>query len=324
MTVKKNDSLVNEEKDDKDLNPEVKDKEGRKETSEDEKEEKETSPDKKKDDSEEKVEEAYREEDQPPVITGETPEAIAAKLRESLNPLFSADATLSDDFKTKAATIFETAVMEQVRIVTEKLNAQANEVIAERVKVIKEDLSADVNRYLSYVVENWKTDNKVAIETGMRLEIAENFFAGIKKVFEESYVEVPEEKFNLLEAANAEKEELEKRLSETLSEAATLRTTIQEMKKDEAFNILAEGLTDTDKDRFATLVTEHKTLSLDDFTAKAKIVRESFFSKTSQDGKKEAEKIVENVEGAKVPGTKTEVDPAIAAALKFSASMVKA
>lgn len=310
-------NFLSEETDDEDegTNPKVADKNKSSASDKDEYEDKDSDDDDDEADEDENVKESYREEDQPDDIVGNTPEEILRKLRDSMNPIINDDATLTEEFKSRISTIIEAAVMEEVKTITKTMNEEFKARINKEVEEVKEDLGNKINRYLGYVAEEWKNENRVAIETGMRLELAENFLTGMKTLFEENYVSVPAEKINLVEQANAKVAELEEKLAEEREGAMALSEQLVQMKKDQVFAEASEGLTETDKERFKGLVEDFRTSDLDTFKKKVSTIRESFFKEAS-DGKDLAKKITENIEGDSKSMVSNKTTNAIDASLK--------
>jgi len=143
-------------------------------------------------------------------------------LSDDVKALVSTDADLSEEFKDKAATIFETAVRTRIKEQTKILEAQFEEKLSTEKETMKEAMVEKVDSYLNYVVEEWMKENELAVERGIRTEIAEDFISGLKTLFKEHYIDVPEEKYDVLEAMAKEKEELEKKLNEEMAKNVEL------------------------------------------------------------------------------------------------------
>ena len=149
------------------------------------------------------------------MVAEETDEDVI-DLSKDVEALVSADADLSEEFKEKAATIFETAVKTRLAEKEMKMKKKMEDEMEKKTASIKEELVEKVDSYLNYVVEEWVKDNELAVESGIRSEIAEDFISGLKNLFKEHYIDVPEEKYDVLEAMAQEKEELEKKLNEEI------------------------------------------------------------------------------------------------------------
>jgi len=186
---------------------------------------------------------------------------------------------LTEEFKQKAATIFEAAVLTRVKQEVARLDEAYQVQLDERVEEIKEGLVEKVDGYLDYVVEQWMKDNEIALESGMKSEILEGFVSGLKGLFEQHYIEVPEEKFDVLGSMQEQITDLTTKLDEQVETNIELRNKLAYAQAEAVVRDLAEGLTDTDKDKFFTLVEELEFEGLSSFTKKAQTIRESYFTK---------------------------------------------
>jgi len=149
--------------------------------------------------------------------------------------LTSGDDSLSEDFKTKAATIFEAAVKSKVKSEIERLEDEYSSELTEAKEKVKEQLVTKVDNYLNYVVEQWMADNELAIEKGIKGEIAEDFIGGLKQLFEDHYIDVPDEKYDILEAKEKELEDLKSKVNEMVEKSVEDKTVIDSFTKDEIF-----------------------------------------------------------------------------------------
>ena len=184
---------------------------------------------------------------------------------------------LSDEFKTKAATIFETAIKSKVRTELEKIHAENQE---SSKKVAEETMSSVVEKvddYLNYVVEQWMTDNELAIERGLKGEIAEDFISGLKGLFEDHYIDVPDEKYDILEANLTKIEELEDKLNKQMEENVQLRKAKGELVKESMIADIADGMTDTETEKFQSLVDDVEFSDEDSSKEKLQTIKESYF-----------------------------------------------
>lgn len=189
------------------------------------------------------------------------------------------DEDLSEDFKAKAATIFEAAVNSKVKEAKMKLKAGYEEKLKEEIEVKKAELVEKVDSYLNYVVEEWMKDNSIAIERGIKGEIAEDFISGLKKLFEDHYIDVPDEKYNVLEDQANKIEELEKKLNEQLEKNVELNKANGELVRQDIIDEMSGDLADTAKEKFNKLAEEVEFSNEKDFRAKVGTIKESYFGK---------------------------------------------
>lgn len=207
--------------------------------------------------------------------------SMIAGVKEDIDALMNGE-NLSEDFRTKATTIFEAAVMARVNQEVANLQEEFDARLNEQVEEITEGLVDKVDGYLNYVVEQWIEQNEIALESGIKSEIMEDFIGKIKNAFEESYIEIPEEKFDVLGAMQEQLEQLEAKLDETLAVNVELSKVVNEQARVSAIAEATEGLADTDAEKFKGLAEE---LSFDDaetFAKKLQTIRENYFTnKTS-------------------------------------------
>lgn len=185
---------------------------------------------------------------------------------------------LTEEFKQKAATIFEAAVVTRVQAEVAKLEEGYDAKLQEATEQIKEGLSEKVDGYLDYVVEQWIEQNEIALERGMKSEILENFVSGLKGLFEEHYIDVPEEKFDVMESLETEVAELKAKLDEQFDANVELSKALASHEVKEVIANLSEGLVETDKEKFQALVEELDFNGVEAFEKKAQIIRESYFT----------------------------------------------
>ena len=189
------------------------------------------------------------------------------------------DEDLSEDFKAKAATIFEAAVNSKVKEAKMKLKAGYEEKLKEEIEVKKAELVEKVDSYLNYVVEEWMKENSIAIERGIKGEIAEDFISGLKKLFEDHYIDVPDEKYNVLEDQANKIEELEKKLNEQVEKNVELNKANGELKRQDIIDEASADLADTAKEKFNKLAEEVEFSNEKDFRTKVATIKESYFGK---------------------------------------------
>jgi hypothetical protein len=195
-----------------------------------------------------------------------------------LEQVMESEATLSDEFKEKTSIIFEAAVKSKLSEEVSRLEEQYKEELAEEVSSIKSELVEKVDSYLNYVVETWMEDNKVAVQNGLRTEIAEGFMNKMKDLFVESYIDVPETKVDLVDELAGQVEELEESLNKQTGESIKLSEELEQYKRDAIIAEAARGLADTQKEKLAELV---ECIEFDeDFESKVATVKSSYFTKT--------------------------------------------
>ena len=189
------------------------------------------------------------------------------------------DEDLSEDFKAKATTIFEAALKSKVSEMKKKMNANYEEKLKEETEAQKAELTEKVDSYLNYIVEEWMKENSIAIERGIKGEIAEDFISGLKKLFEDHYIDVPDEKYNVLEDQANKIEELEKKLNEQVEKNVELNKANGEMKRQDIIDEASTDLADTAKEKFNKLAEEVEFSNEKDFRTKVATIKESYFGK---------------------------------------------
>jgi len=195
-----------------------------------------------------------------------------------LEGIMESEATLSDEFKSKTAIIFEASLKSKLSEEVSRIETQYKEELAEEVTAVKADLVEKVDSYLNYVVESWMEDNKVAVQNGLRTEIAENFMSKMKDLFVESHIDVPESKVDLVDELAVQVEELEESLNKQTGESIKLSEELEVLKRDAIIAEASRGLADTQIEKLKGLV-EGFDLD-DDFASKVETVKESHFSQT--------------------------------------------
>ena len=196
---------------------------------------------------------------------------------EHVNALIAGQDDLSEEFKEKAATVFESAVNSKVKEIAESMEAEINEINEQDVAKHKEELTEKVDSYLSYVVEEWMKENEIALERGIKGEIAEDFITGLKKLFAEHYIDVPDERYNVLEDQANKIESLEKKLNEQIEKNVELNKDNADKTRTEIMSEVANGLADTAKEKFAKLAEEIEWSDADSFKTKCETIKESYF-----------------------------------------------
>ena len=201
-------------------------------------------------------------------------------MAEDVDALFNGE-SLSEEFRTKATTIFEAAVQSRVEKIVEDVLADNDNVLAEAVEEIKTDLATQVDDYLNYVVEQWMEQNAVAIESGLRAELTEDFINGLKNLFSEHYIDIPEEKLEVAEELAAKVVDLEESAAARDEQFAALTKQLNDAKKNEAIRKICEGLTEVQVGKMKSLAEGVEFTTEGEYTEKLAVIRENYFpSKT--------------------------------------------
>ena len=212
--------------------------------------------------------------------TKEESKEVEIDLSADVKALVSNDADLSEEFKDKAATIFETAVKTRIQEQTKILEAQYEEKLSSEKETMKEAMVEKVDSYLNYVVEEWMKENELAVERGIRTEIAEDFITGLKDLFKEHYIDVPEEKYNVLDDLTNQNKKLEDKLNEQIAKNVDLSKEVSTSAKAKAIDEVASDLADTEKEKFEKMAENVEYDSADKFKEKLETIKESYFPKT--------------------------------------------
>ena len=238
-------------------------------------------------------------------------EMMKKKMKEDIDSLFAEDSTISEEFKTKAATIFEARVLDRVTQIEEEIESKYADMLSEAVDQIKSDLTTKVDDYLNYVVEQWLADNEIAIESGLRAELTEEFIAGLRNLFAEHYIDVPSEKVDLVDELAGKVEELESKLNEEIERGISYAKALVESRKNEITREVTEGLTTTQAEKVKSLAESVEFSTEEEYTEKLVTIRENYFPS----GMKKADEtqLHEQVEET---GEQKAVDPFVAAVSK--------
>ena len=234
--------------------------------------------------------------------------------KAELDTLVNNEATLSEEFKEKTAVIFEAAVKSKLSEEIDRLETQYKEELEEEVSSTKSELVEKVDSYLNYVVENWITENEIAIENGLRTEIAEGFMDKLKDLFTESYIQVPESKVDLVDELAEQVEELETKLNETTQKVIDQSGEIEEMTKDRIINESASDLADTQVEKLKSLVNDLDFESEEKFAEKVNTIKEAHFSQET--GSSEESPVIEEDGHDEVMETSPNMDKYITALQK--------
>ena len=248
-------------------------------------------------------------------------ETMKEKMKEDMDALLG-DENLSEEFVSKATTIFEAAVIARTESILEDIQKELYEQFEEAVEEVKEDLATKVDDYMNYMAEEWMKENTLAVEKGLRAEIVEDFITGLKGLFEDHYIDIPEEKVNVVEELTTRVEELEDSLNEQINAAIQLKKELNEKIKTEAIHAVCEGLTQTQVEKMKQLAESVEFTSEEEFADKVVTIRESYFEQQvkSADSSALNEEITIEEEDKKSVST----DPAIAQyAQSISKSLAK-
>jgi hypothetical protein len=198
------------------------------------------------------------------------------KMKEDMDALIG-DENLSEEFVTKATTIFEAAVVSRAESIVEEIEGELLEQFDEAVETIKEELASKVDDYLNYMVQEWVTENQLAIQSGLKAEIVEDFIQGLKGLFEAHYIDIPSDKVDVVEQLTAKVEELENSLNEQIETTIELKKELNEAQKLEAIHAVCEGLTQTQVEKLKSLAEGVEFTTESEFAGKLETLRESYF-----------------------------------------------
>lgn len=210
-------------------------------------------------------------------VTDEEVELLDAS--KELDVAMANEATLSDEFKEKTSLIFEAAVRSKMSEEVSRLEESFKQELAEEIAATKDDMVNKIDSYLNYVVESWMEENKLAIEAGIRTEIAENFMNKLKDVFVESYIDVPESKVDLVDDLSAQVTELEEKLDKVTSGSIELSEEVKRLKRAAIIAEASADLAKTQAEKLNTLVEDVAFEDVESFAKKVATIKESFFAK---------------------------------------------
>jgi len=212
---------------------------------------------------------------------GEAVELPEFSYTDELDALVESEATLSDEFKAKTAVIFETAIRSKLAEEIERLEDEYQTRLDEELDATRTDLVEKVDSYLNYVVENWMQENKLAVEAGLRTEIAEDFMGKLKDLFVESYIDVPESKVDLVDELAEQVEELEQKLNAQTANVIEMSEQVEMYQREAVIREAARDLAETQVEKLKSLVSSLDFEDEDSFAQKVKTVKESYFKKTT-------------------------------------------
>jgi len=216
-------------------------------------------------------------------ISAEKKEAIDARIKEldvkeDVSALMSGE-DLSEEFKTKAATVFEAAIKSKLRSEIDRIHEEVTSEKETEQETFKEELTEKVDTYLNYVVEEWTKENELAIERGLKGEIAEDFISGLKQLFEDHYIDVPDEKYDVLEAQSEKIAELEEKLNESIQKNVEMTEDNSVLVREQVFTDVSEDLAQTEIEKFKSLVEDVDFTDEGSFREKLSTLKESYFPK---------------------------------------------
>ena len=245
------------------------------------------------------------------VAEEETTEEVEVDIEEDVNALFGGE-DLSEEFKEKAKLVFETALNAKVSEVKEALEAKYQETLEERIAEEKASLSERVDNYLEYVADEWFTENALAVEQGLKTDMTESFLSGMKSLFEEHYVTIPEDKYDVLESMVEKLDDMETKLNEQIEKNVSLNSRLGESVANGILESVSEGLASTQKEKLASLSESVEFESEESYREKLETLRESYFSSKAKSPAAKSDTISEGVDSADA----TDVSNSMAAYMK--------
>ena len=231
------------------------------------------------------------------VAEEETAEDIEVDIEEDVNALFGGE-DLSEEFKEKAKLVFETALNSKVAEVQEALEAKYQETLEERISEEKASLSERVDNYLEYVADEWFTENTLAIEQGLKTDMTESFLEGMRSLFEEHYVTIPEDKYDVLESMVEKLDDMETKLNEQIEKNINLNSRLGESVANGILESVSEGLASTQKEKLASLSESVEFESEESYREKLETLRESYFSSRTASPAAKSETLSEGVDNS--------------------------
>lgn len=203
-------------------------------------------------------------------------------IREDIEAVFANDESLTEEFKEAAMTIFEAAVVSKVNEQLEKYVVDIESELNEEKERLEEEMAEKLDQYLDYVVENWMEENKLAVEKGIKSELVDDFINGLKDLFNEHYIEIPDDRVDVVEELAVRAEELENRLDEEIRRNAVLRSELSEHRKADLFAEACETLTENQKEKFKTLVEGLDFKDEDSYVQKLETLKSSYFTESNE------------------------------------------
>ena len=252
------------------------------------------------------------------VAEEETTEEVEVDIEEDVNALFGGE-DLSEEFKEKAKLVFETALNTKVSEVKEALEAKYQETLEERIAEEKASLSERVDNYLEYVADEWFNENALAVEQGLKTDMTESFLSGMKSLFEEHYVTIPDDKYDVLESMVEKLDDMETKLNEQIEKNVSLNSRLGESVANGILESVSEGLASTQKEKLASLSESVEFESEESYREKLETLRESYFSSKTKSPAAKSDTISEGVDSADA----TDVSNSMAAYMKSLSAFKK-
>ena len=240
-------------------------------------------------------------------------------VKEHVDALLNADDSLSKEFKEKAATIFETAVKSKIREEIKRLEEEYQNDVRTEIAETRESLTTKVDSYLDYVTGEWMKENELAVERGLKGEIAEDFISGLKQLFEDHYIDVPAEKYDVLEAQADKISKLEKKLEETIQQVVETKKSEGSLVKESVKTEVSSDLTETEIEKFDSLAQEVEYTDKESYTEKLKTIKENYFPRV----KKEMNETVDNGEVETGTAVQADIDGPMGAYISAIGKAVK-
>jgi len=211
-------------------------------------------------------------------VVAETTEVEEFSVEEDVNALLTGE-ELSEEFKEKTKTIFEAAVKSKLAEETKKIEESFEVRLTEQVETVKSELAEKMDKFLTYVAEEWKKENEIELHNGIKLEMMQSFMDGMKNLFEENYVELPEEKYNVMQEMTDKLDEMEAKLNEQIETNMSLNGKVNSFVKESIVTEVSRGLADTQAEKFSSLAEGVEFESEESFKSKLETIKESYFPK---------------------------------------------
>lgn len=210
-------------------------------------------------------------------IEGTVVSEYRVNAKDDIDALFADDQNISEEFKSKVTTIFEARVTDRIQQIEEQTEAKYAGMLEEAIESVRTQLEEKVDDYVNYVVEQWLEENAIAIESGLRAELAEDFISGLHKLFAENYINVPEDKVELVDELATKVEQLESKLNEEIEKSIGYKKSLIEATKQQVTRSVCEGLTETQVEKIKSLAESVEFSTEDEYQNKLETIRENYF-----------------------------------------------
>jgi hypothetical protein len=210
-------------------------------------------------------------------IEGTVVSEYRVNAKDDIDALFADDQNISEEFKSKVTTIFEARVIDRIQQIEEQTEAKYAGMLEEAIESVRTQLEEKVDDYVNYVVEQWLEENAIAIESGLRAELAEDFISGLHKLFAENYINVPEDKVELVDELATKVEQLESKLNEEIEKSIGYKKSLIEATKQEVTRSVCEGLTETQVEKIKSLAESVEFSTEEEYQNKLETIRENYF-----------------------------------------------